>query len=146
MRFDTISNLFKLVKTCQNLFKLVQNYNMTKFYQIWCNSTQLTCPDLSKCNDMIYNDSTNMFRLDLWCDLTVFYKHVQTCFEVLKAFCEIHQLWCDLIGFYKHVQTCFRFLKTCFKVPKTLMWFDTILQTCSDLSKIATWWNTMIFR
>ena len=30
--------------------------------------------------------------------------------------------------FYKHVQTCF-------KVLKTLMWFDTILQTCSDLFK-----------
>ena len=89
----TCLNLFKLVQTsyctawcniryeliqfltCLNLFKLVQNYNMTKFYWIWCNSTQLICPDLSKCNDMIYNDSTNMFRLVimLWYDLIRFY-------------------------------------------------------------------------
>ena len=37
-------------------------------------------------------------------------------------------LWYDLIRFYKHVQTC----------HNAMIWFDTILQTCLNLSKKMT--------
>ena len=96
----------------------------------------------SQINDANWYDSTNMLRLVWnsknsdanWYDST----NLLTCYylywnsktsdanwynSTIMLRLAIHQIWCDLIGFHKHVQTCF----------KNLMWFDRILQTCSDL-------------
>ena len=104
-----------------------------------------------------------MFRLVkiLWYDLIRFYKHVQTCqntmirFEAILKICQdlsqpyrdtiwydstnmfrlVKILWYDLMRFWKYVQTCHN---------NTMIRFDTILQTCSDLSKYydTIWCNS----
>ena len=87
-------------------------------------------------------------------DLIRFYKHVQTCSNIMTGFDTILQtcpnlsmiLWHDLIRFYKHVQAC----------SNIMIWFNRILQTCPDMFKyydmiwydstrlkLKTWRNTL---
>ena len=114
----------KLVKTCLNLFKLVQTCSKLQYDKIILDLINLTQSDISKLVIMIWYDSTNMFRLVimLWYDLIRFYKHVQTCHDIM-------------IRFYKHVQTC----------PDLSWYYDTIWYDSANMSRFVydtIWYNS----
>ena len=118
--YDTIWYDFKLVWTCQNLFKLViaQHdaiydtiwYNF-KLVWTWSNLCELawTCPKLQYDKILLNLMSiTYLHMIPQTCpDMS---KHVQTCPNMSRL---VIILWYDLIRFYKHVQTCPDLFWTC---------------------------------
>ena len=101
------------------------------------NSQNVQHTQFSKFSKCFY-DSTNMSRLVqiLRHDLIRFYKHVQTCSNIMIRFDTILQTCPDLFKYhdiYKHVQTC----------SNITIRFDTILQTCLNLFKYydMIWYN-----
>ena len=140
--YDLI-RFYKHVQTCSNIMistnmsRHVQilRYDLIRFYKHvqTCSNIMTrfdtflqTCPDLFICYDMIWYDSKTCPDLFKYYD-TIWYNSTN-----MSRLVQI--LWYDLIGFYKHVQIC----------SNITIRFDTILQTCLNLSMIL-WYNLIQF-
>ena len=129
--YDTIWYDFKLVWTCQNLFKLViaQHdaiydtiwYNF-KLVWTWSNLCELawTCPKLQYDKILLNLMSiTYLHMIPQTCpDMS---KHVQTCPNMSRHMS-------------RHVQTCFELVQTCLNLSKTTIGQNSIKFHVHDLS------------
>ena len=95
---------------------------------IWCDFK--TCLNLSKNLFKLVQTCSNSFKLVQNCNMTKLY---QICCNLTQSDMSklVIMLWYDFIWFYKHVQTC----------HNAMIRFDTILQTCPDLS----WYDLIRF-
>jgi hypothetical protein len=111
------------IQTCSNI--------MTQFDTIL-----QTCPDLFKYYDMIWYDSKTSPNLSmiLWHDLIGFYKHVQTCSNIMIQLDTILQLCPDL---FKYYDTIWYDSKNMSKLVHDIMiQFDTIIHV-SNMSRLV---------
>ena len=125
IRFDTISNLFKLVKTCANLFKLVQTCSKLQYDEILLNLMQF---------DTIRHDF-------IW-----FYKHVQTCHNAMIWFDTILQTCLNLSKkMTKYIKIHLKFLRNVFFFLTTKLFLGPLwrasgqkIQNLKKIVKIVT--------